>query len=274
MAESTDSFNLFAEATRDRSWSLPDESARELKRTSGVITPDAKELCTKKYNSFGPEDYSSDEDPAERRAKRKTAPPSTMSSISISRSLSEDAPVTDAIVDASQRINALSNAIVDTTTVTTHLSNASSVLTTHSTTTTTTTTANTAPAGDANVNIPKGMIAPVAISVYGSQRLSTSSLAITSNTTDNADTTTTELTKENTALFEHISQHDNHRPQHDDNDETASCTSSAPTEIVDYDEPDTVSSSSPSVSTLDRVRHVADTIAAALRPKLFPGKHQ
>ncbi|RKP08399.1 hypothetical protein THASP1DRAFT_29804 [Thamnocephalis sphaerospora] len=47
------------------------EGHQELKRSSGVITPDAKEFCTKKHGGYKEEDYSSDEDPAERSRRQR-----------------------------------------------------------------------------------------------------------------------------------------------------------------------------------------------------------
>ncbi|RKP26212.1 hypothetical protein SYNPS1DRAFT_28084 [Syncephalis pseudoplumigaleata] len=230
MAESSDSFDVFAEVARDRDWSLQDEGARELKRTSGVITPDAKELCTKKYNAYRPEDYSSDEDPAERRSRRRQV---------LSASASAPPATDTAKMEAVHAIDAQPTTVVDTTTVTTHTHTQSS-------------SSNTA------TLTAHDIMAPVAISVYDSQRISLAS--------------TTAASMAITAAIDN-----NQRQQHDDDDdadETASCTSSAPTEIVDYEETGAVvSSSPPTASTLERVRHVADTIAAALRPKLYPVFH-
>ncbi|KAI9596067.1 hypothetical protein BDF19DRAFT_495660 [Syncephalis fuscata] len=301
MAESNDSFDLFAEASRDREWQFQDEGSRDLKRTSGVITPDAKELCTKKLNTFTEEDYSSDEAPTERRKRQQQQ--QSVSLISSSLPSNNDtlfATVNQHSHNTKTDIPSTSSKTTATTMTTASHSNQQSPSHQHvvhsgttnvnTNTSISTATSHITSTSSKGVDESKDMLAPVAISVYNSNQLPQVSPTATTATAYNETTTTTQQVSNknehnNSNKSDNNSNEDsknNNDEDEDDKDETASCASSTPTEIVDYESHPAsmeVSSTSnnndnnsgdSSISTLDRIRHVAESITAALRPKVFP----
>jgi hypothetical protein len=85
MTDRSDSTCLTIEIDKIMEQGYNAETHQELKRSSGVITPDAKEFCTKKHSAYREELYSSDEDVGERSRGRPQSsdvlPSSTTTSI-------------------------------------------------------------------------------------------------------------------------------------------------------------------------------------------------